>query len=167
MVSTSNTDKGKNKSQVTIPALRVLNPTRTMKREKSKEPDSRGWYLNSRAIRHVCNSRDMFVEFRRLFHEKRVMQDTDGVDVDGVGKVAISFKSGEVLILSNVLYVPTMKINLLSTNKLDYDGYTFHYKGKEVVIKEGRELVGKGYDTCGLYRLSINNDWPDAIVKLD
>nr|GFB25896.1 hypothetical protein [Tanacetum cinerariifolium] len=53
------------------------------------------------------------------------------------------------------------------TVKLDYDGYTFHYKRKEVVIKEGRELVGKGYDTCGLYRLSINNDWPDAIVKLD
>nr|GEV16623.1 DNA-directed RNA polymerase subunit beta' [Tanacetum cinerariifolium] len=74
----------------------------------------------------------------------RVMQDTDDVDVDGVGKVAISFKSGEVQILSNVLYVPIMKINLLSTDKLDYNGYTFHYKGKEVVINEGRELVGKG-----------------------
>ncbi|GKA19134.1 hypothetical protein Tco_0699049 [Tanacetum coccineum] len=148
MVATSKiSDKGKNKSQVTIQELRVSNPTRTMKREKSRKPDARGCYLNSRAIWHV-------------------MQNTNGVDIDGIGKVAISFKSGDVLILSNVLYVPTMKINPLSVDKLYNNGYRFHYQGKEVVIKKGRERLGKGYDTCELYRFSINA-WPDAIAKLD
>ncbi|GJY68617.1 hypothetical protein Tco_0471599 [Tanacetum coccineum] len=130
MAATSKTDNGENKSQ-----LRVSNLTRTtMKREKLREPDA--WYLNSRAIWHVCNSRDMFVEFCPLFNveRKRLWR---SVDVDGVGKVGISFESGKVLILSNVLYVPTMKINLLSVEKLYKNGYTFYYEGKEVAILSG------------------------------
>ncbi|GKD74000.1 peptide chain release factor subunit [Tanacetum coccineum] len=131
MAATSKTDNGENKSQ-----LRVSNLTRTtMKREKLREPDA--W--------------DMFVEFCPLFNveRKRLWR---SVDVDGVGKVGISFESGKVLILSNVLYVP--KINLLSVEKLYKIGYTFYYEGKEVAILEGWHCVGKGYDTCGLYRLS-------------
>lgn len=162
-------DKGKNdESQVTNPPVRVSNPTRTMKHEKSREPDARGWYLNSRATQHVCNSRDMFVEFCPAFREEKVMMDTDYVDVDGFGEVAISFTSGNVVIIPNVLYVPTMKINLLSIHKLyKIMGYRFDCEGKEVVIKNGLDdqLVGEGYNTCGLYRLSIKNDWPDAIVN--
>ncbi|GJS03956.1 hypothetical protein Tco_0320464 [Tanacetum coccineum] len=167
MVSTPKTDKGKSESSHgTSSTLQADNPTRIRKRERSREPNPRGWYLNSLATMNVCNSRDMFMEYRSVYGEERIMDNTPPVDVIGIGKVMIRFKSGKNMILTNVLHVPTMKINLVSINTLEFNGYRFYYReaDKEVAIKRRREILGKGYNKCGLYRLSINNEWPDANI---
>nr|GEX32943.1 hypothetical protein [Tanacetum cinerariifolium] len=172
MVSTPKSDEGKSESSHgTSSTLQAFNPTRIRKHERSREPNPRGWYLNSLATMNVCNSGDMFKEYHSMYGEERILDNTPAVDVIGICKVMIRFKSGKNIILTNVLHVPTMKINLVFIDTLEFNGYIFYYReaNKEVVIKCRREILGKGYNKCGLYRLSINNEWPDAniIEELD
>nr|GEY78945.1 hypothetical protein [Tanacetum cinerariifolium] len=107
---------------------RALHPTRIRKHEGSREPNPRGW--------------DMFMEYRSVYGEERIMNNT-----------------------------PVVDINLVSIDTLEFNGYGFYYReaDKEVVIERRREILGKGYNKCGLYRLSINNEWLDAniIEELD
>ncbi|PWA67774.1 hypothetical protein CTI12_AA314200 [Artemisia annua] len=176
MVSTPKTYKRKSESHATSSTLQALNPTRTRKRERSREPNPRGWYLNSLATMHVCNSRDMFMDYRYVYGQRRIMGNTPPLDVIGKGTVMIRFKSGGSITLTDVLHVPTIKINLVSIKELKLNRFKFNYReaDKEVDIyeynysKRCREILGQGYNKCGLYRLSINNEWPDAnIIELD
>lgn len=173
MLSTPKTYKGKSESHATSSALQALNPTRTRKRERSREPNPRGWYLNFLAKWHVCNSRDMFMDYHSVYGQRRIMDNTPPLDVIGIGEVMIRFKSGGSMTLTNVLHVPTMKINLVSIKELELNEIYYREADKEVVIynynkRRGEILLGQGYNKCGLYRLSINNEWSDAnIIELD
>ncbi|GKA67563.1 hypothetical protein Tco_0767480, partial [Tanacetum coccineum] len=91
---------------------------------------ARGWYLATRCTVHVCNSRDMFVDYEPV-------------------------TSHEVLTLENDFHILTITKYLISVVKLTDIGFSVSFGGDQCAINKGRNVIGKGYKEDGLYWLSV------------
>ena len=69
------------------------------------------------------------------------------------------------MILSNVLYVPLMRRNLISISELSNKGYSFTF-GTEVVIKRNGSFKCFGIKSNGLYVITPNV-FDDSIMELN
>ncbi|GJY51619.1 hypothetical protein Tco_0442466 [Tanacetum coccineum] len=85
---------------------------------------ARGWYLARGCTVHVCNSRDMFVDYEPL---------PGYVGVVGFGTVMLPLTTGKVLILKKVFHIPTMAKSLISVVKLTDIGFGVSFWGDEWV----------------------------------
>jgi len=74
------------------------------------------------------------------------------------GKVLLRFTSGKFLCLNNVLYVPSLRRNLVSGSLLDIAGFEVNQKTGKVMILRNGVFIGKGYHSGGLYVLNITSD---------
>jgi len=70
--------------------------------------------------------------------------------VKGKGKVLLKFTSGKMLSLSNILFVPSLCKNLVSSTLLDITGLKIMQEAGKVVIMRNGNFVGKGYHSGGL-----------------
>ena len=59
------------------------------------------------------------------------------------------------MILSDVLYVPSMRRNLISVSELSNKGFSFSF-GTEVVIKGNGSFICSGIESNGLYVITLN-----------
>ena len=67
---------------------------------------ARGWYFASRCTVHVCNSRDMFVDYEPVTGHEVILDNNSHVDVVGFGTVMLPLTTGKVLTLENVFHIP-------------------------------------------------------------
>jgi hypothetical protein len=75
-------------------------------------------------------------------------------EVHGVGRVKIHIKFGEHLAVDGFLFVPSMRVNLLSVSALGDAGYMTLFKSVHVFIyKEGADLVEPQLNGDHIYRL--------------
>jgi hypothetical protein len=75
--------------------------------------------------------------------------------VHGVGRVDLKLTSRKSLSLKNVQHVPGINSNLINGSLLCRDGFKLVLElNKFIVLKFGL-FVGKGYDSGGLFRLSV------------
>ena len=81
------------------------------------------FYLDSGATVHIVHNIQSLSNFR-LFTNERIVYMGNGIPIKalGCGTVHISAQ----LILQNVWYCPTIEINLVSTDQLNYAGYNVH-----------------------------------------
>ncbi|KAJ9542802.1 hypothetical protein OSB04_029308 [Centaurea solstitialis] len=105
-----------------------------------------GWYFDTGAMVHVCNSRDNYVEYHEVHDGKQVTmvnknrthiaasdyREQNRAHVAGIRTFQLHFTSGNILTLMNVLHVPTIAKCMLSYNKLDING--FGIRGGDSVI---------------------------------
>ena len=61
------------------------------------------------------------------------------------GTVELMMSSGKKLVLINVLYVPDMKKNLVSTNLLGKSGLKNFLKSSKLILSTCGIFVGRGY----------------------
>ena len=71
------------------------------------------------------------------------------VSMVAIGVVVLQFQDNKTLILSNVLYIPLMRRNLISISELSNKGYSFIF-GTEVVIKRNGSFICPGIKSNGL-----------------
>ncbi|KAL4029933.1 hypothetical protein IC575_008161 [Cucumis melo] len=76
------------------------------------------------------------------------------VGVIGKGKVILKLTSGKTLSLNNVLYVPSLRRNLVFGSLLNRAGLKIVLEGDKVFLTKNREFVGKGYLSNGLFLLN-------------
>ena len=69
--------------------------------------------------------------------------------VMGKWKVLLKFTSGKALCLNNVLYVPSLRRNLVSSSLLDVACFEVNQKAGKIVILRNGVFVGKGYRSGG------------------
>ncbi|KAL0556827.1 hypothetical protein IC582_005344 [Cucumis melo] len=74
--------------------------------------------------------------------------------VMGKGKVILKLTSGKTLSLSNVLYVASLRRNLVSGSLLNRAKIKIVLEGDKVVLTKNGEFVGKGYLFNGLSMLN-------------
>lgn len=68
--------------------------------------------------------------------------DNSSINVEGIEKVVLTKKDGKITVMNDVLYVPTMKNNLLSLGKLLEKGYTMSMEKKCIkVYDETKRLL--------------------------
>lgn len=78
------------------------------------------WILNSGASRHVCANKELMIDFEEVADGQCVfMGNSSTAAIKGKGKILLKFTSGKILSLSNVLFVPSLRRNLVSSTLLD------------------------------------------------
>ena len=79
------------------------------------------------------------------------------VEVEFIGTVELKLKSNFSLILENILYVLSVRRNLISLSKFDECGFSFNFNNDifELIFKS--QVVGNGFKCDGLYRLNLES----------
>ena len=78
------------------------------------------WWIDSAATRHIIGSREFFVDFKEkpASEHKVYMVNNTYSDILGEGKCKFSV-NGSIIVVYNVLYVPSIRRNLISVPILD------------------------------------------------
>lgn len=77
------------------------------------------WYLDTGATNHMSGSKSLFNGIDENCIGKVKFGDGSVVEVEDRGNVLLSCQNGEKKLLSNVLYIPKLKTNILSLGQLD------------------------------------------------
>lgn len=78
------------------------------------------------------------------------------MDAEHIGVVSLKLCSGHVLNSNIIIYVPSMRRNLISISVLDDCGYFFNFSNKRVTLSCDFIIVGFGVLCDGLYTLDVH-----------
>ncbi|RVW50113.1 Retrovirus-related Pol polyprotein from transposon TNT 1-94 [Vitis vinifera] len=113
------------------------------------------WWIDTGATRHVCSDKKMFSTFEPIENgEKVFMGNSATSEIKGQGKVILKMTSGKELTLTNVLYVPEIRKNLVSGSLLNNHGFRLVFDSNKVVLSKSGMYVGKGYMSDGMWKLN-------------
>ena len=84
-----------------------------------------------------------------------MLGDSHTTQVLGMGDVELSFTSGRVLILNDVLYTPSMRKNLMSSFLFNKAGFKQIIEFDQYVIIKNNIFMGKGYACDGMFNLNV------------
>ena len=115
------------------------------------------WILDSGATAHICGQRAMFQSIRP--YRKQIITATgENVDVQGIGGIRLTLRNGrgcQALYLRDVLYVPGIQMNLMSTGKLNDMGTSVIHQPGVTILQRGNRVLGRAHLVDGLFRLSV------------
>ncbi|KAL0349702.1 UNVERIFIED_CONTAM: hypothetical protein Sradi_4119400 [Sesamum radiatum] len=122
------------------------------------------WILDTGASRQ-------FYSNKALFHE--LLETTDGecvfmgksttAGVWGKGKILLKLTSGKTLALNDVLYVPSLRKNLVSDNLLNKAGLKFVLEFEKMAYLTGRGHTAMAYDDVISDELcAVIDQWNDV-----
>ncbi|GKA75222.1 pol polyprotein [Tanacetum coccineum] len=93
-----------------------------------------GWWIDTGATRHVCADKSMFHSFRAVDNgQKLYMGNSATADIKGEGDVILKMTSEKELKLTNVLYVPEIRKNLVSGWLLNKFGFRLVFESDKFV----------------------------------
>ncbi|RVW85618.1 Retrovirus-related Pol polyprotein from transposon TNT 1-94 [Vitis vinifera] len=129
------------------------------------------WWIDTGATRHVCSDKKMFSTFEPIKNgEKVFMGNSATSEIKGQGKVILKRTSGKELTLTNVLYVPEIRKNLVSGSLLNNHGFRLVFESNKVVLSKSGMYVGKGKDEAiekfVLYKTEVENQLNKKIKVL-
>ncbi|GJU29862.1 hypothetical protein Tco_1173451, partial [Tanacetum coccineum] len=104
-----------------------------------------GWWIDTGATRHVYADKSMFHSFRAVDNgQKRYMGNSATADIKGEGDVILKMTSEKELKLTNVLYVPEIRKNLVS-------GWLLNKFGFRLVFESDKF----GYALDAMFKLNV------------
>ena len=113
------------------------------------------WWIDTSAG-HVCSDKMMFSTFEPIeTGEKVFMGNSATSDIKGQGKVVLKMTSGKEMTLTNVLYVPEIRKNLVSGSLLNSHGFQLVFESDKFVLSKSGMYVGKGYMSGGMWKLNV------------
>ncbi|KAL0413818.1 UNVERIFIED_CONTAM: Retrovirus-related Pol polyprotein from transposon TNT 1-94 [Sesamum radiatum] len=113
------------------------------------------WILDTGASKHFCSNKELFQELHEAPDGECVfMGNSTTAGVLGKGKIFLKLTSGKTLALNDVLYVPSLRRNLVSGSLLNKAGLKIVLEADKVIITKNGDFVGKGYMLDGLFVLN-------------
>lgn len=106
------------------------------------ENDKWSWYLD--ATNHKSGNKKLFTTVNKSVKGNIIFGDETKVPIEGKGNVLIRAKNGSNLLISHVYYVPTLKSNILSLEKLLEMGYDIHSKNRCLNLRRLSQFDCKG-----------------------
>ena len=128
------------------------------------------WWIDTGANIHVCADISLFSSYQDGGTSSLLMGNGSHARVLGVGTVSLKLTSGKTVQLKNVQHVPTISKNLVSGSLLCRDGFKLVFESNKCVISKFGTFIGKGYDSGGLFRLSLSdacNKVVNNVVNVD
>jgi hypothetical protein len=115
------------------------------------------WWIDSRATIHVANSLQEFRSTRTTQKSERQIKVANRAqaDVEAVGDVHLELDTGFIIILRDVLYVPSLQRNLSSVSCLDKDGYTYLFGDGRCLIECNDTVISIAFKRNDLYLISL------------
>ena len=118
--------------------------------------NSREWWIDTRATRHVCSDKAIFSSLKVSdTKEKLYMGNSATSNIEGEGTVILKMSSSKHLTLKNVLFVSDIRKNLVSGSLLNKHSFRIVIESDKVVLSKNDMFVGKGYVTDGLFKLNV------------
>ena len=118
------------------------------------------WVVDSGATTHATSQRDLFTTYTPGSYGS-VKMGNDGVSqVVGIGDICLETSLGTKLLLKGVKHVPDVRLNLISTGKLDDEGFYSLFGGGKWKLSRGSMVVARGDKTSSFY-------WMQAKVSKD
>ncbi|KAA0042080.1 ty1-copia retrotransposon protein [Cucumis melo var. makuwa] len=113
------------------------------------------WILDTGASRNFCTNHELLHDYENTTDgECMFMGNSATAGVIGKEKVILKLTSEKTLSLSNVLYVSSLRRNLVSGSLLNRTGLKIVLEGDKVVLTKNGDFVGKGYLSNGLFVLN-------------
>ena len=104
------------------------------------------WILDSGALRHFCANKELMIYFEDVVDEQCVYTgNSSTAAVKGKGKILLKFTSEKMLSLSNILFVTSLRRNLVSSTLLDIVRLKLVQEAGKVVIIRNVNFVRKRY----------------------
>lgn len=120
-----------------------------------------GWILDSGATCHIASSKDRFIKFDPSHRETVLVANGQKANTAGKGTIHVNFvnKTGQIasVEIENVLYVPSIKGNLISVKQLSDKGYAVNFSNRQCEISLGNVQVAIGDIDNNLYKLREPN----------
>ena len=122
---------------------------------------------DSGATVHVANSLQGFRMRRTLQRGERRIKVANGVEpgVEAIGDISLELVDGFLLKLSDVLFVPSLRRNLISVSRLDDDGYDCHFGNDKCQIVYNNKCVGLAFRQDKFYLLSLSENMNDVSTE--
>ena len=92
------------------------------------------------------------------FYAKTVQKEYLKAKVEAIGELPLELNDGFVLKLTDVLYVPSLRRNLISVSHLDDDGFDCHFGNGKCKIMFNHNYVGLAFRQDELYLLSLSEN---------
>ncbi|RVW14266.1 Retrovirus-related Pol polyprotein from transposon TNT 1-94 [Vitis vinifera] len=109
------------------------------------------WVIDSGASFHVTSRADFFTSYSQGDFGNVRMGNEDVSKIVGMGDICLETNTGCKLLLRDVRHVPDIRLNLISTGKLDDEGYNNNFSDGKWKLSKGSLVVAKGKKTCSLY----------------
>ncbi|GJZ91633.1 zinc finger, CCHC-type containing protein [Tanacetum coccineum] len=123
------------------------------------QDDDVAWWVDFGATVHVCKDRCWFKTYESLNDGSILhMGNESTAQVHGRGCVDLRFSSGKVVYLLNVLHVPNIRKNLISSSILNNYGYKQVIESNKFVLSKHGVFIGFGYLINHIFRLIIVSD---------
>jgi hypothetical protein len=121
------------------------------------------WWIDTGANIHVCADISLFLSYQAGGAGSLLMGNGSHAYVPGVGTVNLKLTSGKTMRLKNVQHVPTIKKNLVSGSLLCRDGFKLVFESNKCVLSKYGNFIGKGYESRGLFRLSLSENCNNVV----
>ncbi|XP_019464289.1 PREDICTED: uncharacterized protein LOC109362714 [Lupinus angustifolius] len=109
-------------------------PLNLMVTDAATKSHSEFWYLDSGCSNHMTNHKEWLKDFDSTNRSRVKFADDSSLSAKGAGNVVIMRENGSKAIVSNVLYVPKMKYNLLSIGQLIEKGFSVLMKNSQLEL---------------------------------
>ncbi|XP_031095199.1 uncharacterized protein LOC115999491 [Ipomoea triloba] len=130
--------------------------------------DLEEYVVDTRASRHFCNNKDMFKEFEPITEGEQVFMGNSNVSqVSGRGTVELMLYSEKQLMLKNVLYVPSLRRNLIFGALLNRVRIKMVFESDRLVMTCYGKFLGKGHLRGGLFVLDVSVIRPNMFEGRD
>src|SRR4051812_38928788 len=120
---------------------------------------SSAWVFDTGSVAHICNSKQVLQNKRKLVKNEVMIRVGNGskVDVIAVGTLPLHLPSGLVLYLNNCYLVPALSMNIISGSCLLRDGYLFKSKNNGCSIYMSNMFYAHAPLIDGLFLLNLDS----------
>ncbi len=137
--------------EANVAQIQALVAHATISRNATTTPGS--WYIDSGATDHLCSSRTTFSTLRGLPAPVPIRMGNNTTAIATGKGIVILGNKNHALRLTNVLFVPDIRYNLLSVGRLDNSHYNILFgRGKCSVFDQGGKTLAVAYLNGGLYQ---------------
>jgi hypothetical protein len=115
------------------------------------------WWIDSGSTIHIVNTMQGLLNTRKpASNEQRVYSRNKLFShVEVVETFRLILKTGYILDLKNVFFIPCHFRNLISVSKLDIIGFSFWFINSTFSIFKGENFIGGGTKIDGLFKIDL------------
>lgn len=115
----------------------------------SSDPE---WLVDTGASYHCVPKKEYFLNYQAGDFGSVKMGNQSSANIVGLGDIRVKTSVGCMLTLKNVRHIPDLRLNLLSANVLDKEGYKHTFSDGKWKLSKGSMTVARGQLCCSLYK---------------
>lgn len=124
------------------------------------------WIVDSGATSHMCAEKALFTKIDFTKKKEVFLGDNSSMKVEGIGMLNVCCLDGDGKVryatVTDVLYIPQIKRNLLSVSKLSLKGFDVSFaRSRPAILRKG-VIVAQIRESEGLFKLIVPSDKEEA-----